>query len=112
VVRASREPCMAYLVRALGLAPVSCCPNHENARSLTPSAILCGVHGGGLQVYAWGRGDHGVLGIGSDRTMPLPTPVLFGAELGLVRVKSVACSWFHSVSGKGIAFLPVSCLAQ
>ncbi len=48
-------------------------------------------------MYAWGRGDHGVLGIGAQAATPLPTPVLFGAELGLVRVKSVACSWVHSV---------------
>jgi hypothetical protein len=48
-------------------------------------------------MYAWGRGEHGVLGLGSDSNQKLPVPVMFGSELGLVRVKMVACSWFHTV---------------
>ena len=59
--------------------------------SVRTAAALCS------QVYSWGRGEHGVLGVGSDQNHPLPTPVLFSAELGLVRVKAVACSWFHTV---------------
>jgi Regulator of chromosome condensation (RCC1) repeat len=50
------------------------------------------------QVFAWGKGEHGVLGTGKVDTEPLPVPLLFGAELGLVRIKAVSCSWFHTVA--------------
>ena len=49
------------------------------------------------QVYAWGKGEHGVLGTGKQESEPVPVPLLFGTELGMVRIKAIACSWYHTV---------------
>ena len=52
-----------------------------------------------VQLYAWGRGQYGVLGLNAGETdASVPTPLAFGRELGLVRVSKVACSWFHSAA--------------
>jgi len=57
-------------------------------------------------VYSWGKGEFGALGHGLFSDAKLPVPALFGLDLGLVRVKSISCSWFHSaaVSDLGLVY--------
>ncbi len=53
-----------------------------------------------LNVYAWGRSEDGILGIGSvlNKTVPTPTPLSFDAILGVARVVSVAAGLYHSAA--------------
>ena len=80
------------------------------------SAVLAGAVVGGVDApdslparvtaFAWGRGDYGLLGNGTLLTRAVPTRVLFGYDLGLLRIRQVACSWYHcaAVSDIGLLF--------
>lgn len=49
------------------------------------------------QVYAWGRGESGLLGIGDNETdYCTPIPIPFASEVGTWRVKAIACGSFHT----------------
>ena len=50
------------------------------------------------QVFAWGAGGSGQLGVGDTPvTLPIPAPLAFAGELGMWRVSAVACGWHHTV---------------
>lgn len=50
------------------------------------------------QVFAWGAGGSGQLGVGdTPATLPIPAPLAFAGELGMWRVAAVACGWHHTV---------------
>lgn len=50
------------------------------------------------QLFAWGAGSSGQLGIGDMPTsLPMPSPLAFAGELGIWRVAAIACGWHHTV---------------
>jgi alpha-tubulin suppressor-like RCC1 family protein len=58
------------------------------------------------QVYAWGRGESGLLGIGDNETdycTPIPLP--FASEVGTWRVKAIACGSFHTCAVTDVGLL-------
>jgi len=58
------------------------------------------------RVVAWGRGDHGVLGLGDGLDRPWPSVIPLGLDLGLVRIRTVSSSWYHcaAVTEEGLVY--------
>jgi alpha-tubulin suppressor-like RCC1 family protein len=51
-----------------------------------------------MEVYSWGRGENGVLGLPDARaTEPRPQKPTFDAVFGLTRISGVSCSLFHTM---------------
>jgi alpha-tubulin suppressor-like RCC1 family protein len=51
-----------------------------------------------MEVYSWGRGENGVLGLPDARAIePRPQKPTFDAVFGLTRISGVSCSLFHTI---------------
>lgn len=57
------------------------------------------------EVFSWGWGTYGCLGLGDRKHRSLPSPVSINLEEG-VKIKQVACGWRHScfVTSDGLLF--------
>jgi alpha-tubulin suppressor-like RCC1 family protein len=72
-------------------------------QGLLVRAVSCGQHhtvvavaAGGL--YAFGKNDHGQLGIGNESTSPVREPTRVSGDLETASVTSLACGYYHTVA--------------
>lgn len=58
----------------------------EGLVAVAAGAFHCAALSPSGQVFCWGRGAEGALGLGSDTDVPAPAPVALLGDMGVVRV--------------------------
>ena len=81
------------------LAAAAATDSADAAPQERPSSASLTLSVSHTAVYAWGSGALGQLGVGSlPASLALPTPLPYAGELGVWRVRSIACGWFHTLA--------------